>query len=121
MALVLFLLIAGEIENGVASVRPSLRATLSAADNSKRVSAVTVSGHEILMRIINVTALTERAARAGWFCRGTCGRALSPPQATFTEFPATFFPSPIVRSSIYNVYTLRQFLLRFYLRSFYYF
>lgn len=63
----LFLLIAGEIENGVASVRPSLRATLSAADNSKRVCAVTVSGHEILMRIINVTALTERPARAGWF------------------------------------------------------
>lgn len=40
---------------------------------------------------------------------------------TFTKFLATFFPVPIVRSSIYNVYTPHQFLLRFYLRSFYYF
>jgi hypothetical protein len=48
-------------------------------------------------------------------------KAISRPVVTFTKFPATFFPSPIVRSSIYNVYTPRQFLLRFYLRSFYYF
>lgn len=39
--------------------------------------------------------------------RGRAGRGATAasPAVTFTKFPVTYFPSSIVRSSIYNVYT----------------
>lgn len=68
-----------------------------------------------------ITLLSVIGHRCGEAAASEHDRKPISPVVTFTKFPATFFPSPIVRSSIYNVYTPRQFLLRFYLRSFYYF